>query len=66
MLHTRWLVDLSTELRPIIRDVAVQEERGDAQMVRILLRQALRARGLLPPVPTKPISSDASREGGAA
>jgi hypothetical protein len=45
----RWLVELDGDIRPLIEQIAIIEDRSAPDTVRHLLREALRERGLLPP-----------------
>jgi hypothetical protein len=47
----RWLVDVDAAIRPLVREIAKQEERTPGDVVRRLIREAMRARGIEPPTP---------------
>jgi hypothetical protein len=48
IMTARWAVCVDAAIRPAIHKIAEEEERDDAEMVRRLLREALRARGVDP------------------
>jgi hypothetical protein len=46
--RNKWLVRFDESLIPIFQQIATQEDRTFTDVARLLVRQALRARGLLP------------------
>jgi hypothetical protein len=57
---SRWLVDVNAAIRPLIREIAEQEERSDGDVVRRLIREGLRQRGILEPRKAGSRSSEAA------
>jgi hypothetical protein len=45
----RWMVRVSQDLLPIIQQIAREEDRTEPDMARLLMRDGLRYRGLVPP-----------------
>ena len=44
----RWMVRVSQDLLPIIQQIAREEDRTEPDMARLLMRDGLRYRGLVP------------------